>query len=110
MFSSEDGSGISPRPLSSIMFRASSILDTAKTFVNSFIEPDKSIDELKSMYNADALNEVLKQVEEIEEKYEESSFDRRYKIDSSLLSSYINTSDDNNKNQNAKSSNNEEIR
>ena len=110
MFSSEDGSGISPRPLSGIMFRASSILDTAKTFANSFIEPDKSIDELKSMYNADALNEILKQVEEIEEKYEESSFNKRYKLDSSLLSSHVSDSDSNNKNQNAKILNNEEIR
>ena len=110
MFSSEDGSGISPRPLSGIMFRASSILDTAKTFVNSFIEPDKSIDELKSMYNADALNEILKQVKEIEKNFEESSFDKRYKLDSSLLSSHVSDSDSNNKNQNAKILNNEEIR
>ena len=62
------------------------------------------------MYNADALNEILKQVEEIEEKYEESSFNKRYKLDSSLLSSHVSDSDSNNKNQNAKILNNEEIR
>ena len=93
MFSSKDGTGISPKPLSNIMFRGSSILETAQTFMNTFIEPDKSIEELSKIYGTDALNEVLKEIKEIEKSYNPSeeiteaktSFDERYKIDSSLL-------------------------
>ena len=93
MFSSKDGTGISPKPLSNIMFRGSSIFETAQTFMNTFIEPDKSIEELSKIYGTDALNEVLKEIKEIEKSYNPSeeiteaktSFDERYKIDSSLL-------------------------
>lgn len=93
MFSSKDGTGISPKPLSNIMFRGSSIFETAQTFMNTFIEPDKSIEELSKIYGTDALNEVLKEIKEIEKSYNPSeeiteaktSFDERYKINSSLL-------------------------
>lgn len=85
MFSTNDGTGLSPRPISNIIFKGDSVVDVSSDIVQTFLPTDKSIEELKEIYGPKALNDVLKEVEEIEKKYYQSSFDKKYKIDPDSL-------------------------
>lgn len=86
MFSTDDGTGISPRPLSTLIFKGESVIDVTSSIIQTFLSSDKSIEELREIYGPEALNKILEEVKEIEEKQNSSSFDQKYKIDSSSLS------------------------
>lgn len=82
MFSTPDGKGITPKSIGQFFMNgAEGNFDLGMTSVKSFLNTDKSIEELNEIYGTEAQNEALEYLESFEvNKTKDNSFDNKIKV------------------------------